>query len=76
MPVERFRQTLGILALAIHAQRDCGEPAIEHPALIRLQDVAEHHAAAPQHLDVLRVAGQRRACDHVAEPREEFGRGI
>ena len=49
--MERLGDALGVLALAVHAQRDGGQAAIEHPALVRLQDVAEHAAAAAELLD-------------------------
>src|SRR5437588_6986503 len=39
--VERLGEPLRVLALAVHAQLDGGKAAIEHPAFVRRQDVAE-----------------------------------
>src|SRR5581483_2128738 len=44
--VERLRQALGVLALAVHAQRNGGKAAVEGPAFVRLEDGAEHVALA------------------------------
>ena len=53
MSVERLRHALRVLALPVHAQRDGGQAAVEHPAFVRLQDVAEHAAPAADLLDQL-----------------------
>ena len=47
-PCEGFGDALGVLALAVHAESHGGQAAIEHPALVGLQDVAEHAAAAAE----------------------------
>ena len=57
VPVECFGHPLGVLAGPVHAQRDGGEPPAQHPALVRLKDVAEHDTAAEQHLNQLRTRG-------------------
>ena len=38
---EPLGDALGILALAVHPERDGREPRVEDPGLVRLQDVAE-----------------------------------
>ena len=57
--MKRSAIALGILALPVHAQGDGGQAAVEHPALVRLQNVAEHPAAAAHlvdHLGMRRIA--------------------
>jgi len=60
-------------ALPVHAQRHRGEPAVEHPAFVGLQNVAEHDAAFAQPVDERGVAGQRHAGQQVAEARQVLG---
>src|SRR5438128_1152091 len=45
--VERLGEPLRVFALPVHAQRNRWQAAVEHPALVGLQDVAEHSAEAP-----------------------------
>src|SRR5215471_14543216 len=74
--MKSLSQALRVFALPVHAQRNRRQPVIEHPALIRLKDVAEHRAPAAEPLDDLYVIGQRHACHHVAEAGEILGCGI
>ena len=76
MAVQSFGQALRVLALAVHAKGNGGQAAIQHPALVRLQDVAEHAAPAAQFLDHLQALGNGHAGHHVAEAGKIFGGGI
>ena len=53
-----------------------GRRAVEHPALVGLQDVAEQAAPAADLLDQLRVLRDGDAGDHVAEAGEILGRRV
>ena len=48
---QRLGDALRVLALPVHAQGDRGQAAVEHPALVGLEDVAEHAAPAAELLD-------------------------
>src|SRR3954468_14179080 len=48
MPGQRLHDALGILALTRHAELDRRQSAVQKPALVRLQDVAENRAHAAQ----------------------------
>ena len=76
MAVERFGEALRVLALAVHAQADGGQAAIEHPAFIGRQNVAEHVAAAADFLNGVAGLGERDAGQHVAEASQILRGGV
>ena len=76
MAVQRFGQPLRVLALPVHAQRHGGQAAVQHPAFVGLQDVAEHAALEQDLAHQLGILGKRHPRHHVAEPGKVLGGGI
>ncbi len=73
---EPFRDPLRVLARPIHPKSHSRQASVQHPALVRLQYVAEKTPQGPHLLDQCRIAGQRHAADQIAEARKVFGGGV
>ena len=76
VPRQPLGDALGVLALAVHSERDGGQAAVQHPALVGLEDIAEHDPHFAQLAHEGGIAGQRHPGQHVAEAREVLGGGV
>ena len=56
--------------------RTVGSRDVQHPALVRLQDVAEQVALQAHLANQIGIASQRDAADQIAEPGKILGGGV
>lgn len=73
---EGFGDALGVFALAVHAEGDGGEAAVEDPAFIGLEDVAEQAAVGTDGAFEIGVGAEDDAGEEVGKAAEVLGGGV